>query len=69
MKQKQKVFRDEELGIVFKERNLNGSLEEATDELAEAYSNYKELTSRCTIDFQKVQGSGAAGLGDFEDDN
>jgi hypothetical protein len=37
MKQKRKEFRDEELGIVFKERNLSGSLEEATDELAEAY--------------------------------
>ena len=37
---------DNELGInVFKERNLSGSLEQANDELCDAYREYKDLVS------------------------
>ena len=34
-----------------KPRNLSGSLEQANDELRDAYMNYKEISGRCTIDF------------------
>jgi len=32
-----------------------GSLEQANDELCDAYMNYKDLANRCTIDFAKSQ--------------
>jgi len=43
---------ERELGINLKPRNLTGSLEQAQDELRDAYMNYKEIVSKCSIDFQ-----------------
>ena len=52
----QEIEFDKELGInVVKGRNLTGSLEQANDELCDAYREYKELVSQCGIDFQKIQ--------------
>lgn len=33
---------------------MNGSLEQSTDELRDAYMNYKEISGKCTIDFTEV---------------
>ena len=57
-KKKQEYVRDEDLGIniaIDPERKLDGSIAEACDELSDAYMVYRELASRCTIDFESVQ--------------
>ena len=52
---------DEKLGIHVRARNLSGSLEQANDELCDAYMEYKELVSRCSVDFQNMQSNGIDG--------
>ena len=39
---------------VTRERNLKGSLEQANDELCDAYMTYKDLAHNCVIDFSRV---------------
>ena len=47
----------DEVGIMVKERKLAGSIEQAQDELRDAYMSYKEIASRCTIDFEATRAS------------
>ena len=55
MKNEDKVVVPHEVGInVVKERNMNGSLEQSTDELRDAYMNYKEISGQCTIYFTEL---------------
>lgn len=44
-------------GSYVKERKLTASLEQANDELRDAYMSYKEIASRCTIDFEATRSS------------
>ena len=41
-----------DLGIKLKPRKLCGSIDQANDELRDAYLNYKDIANRCLIDFQ-----------------
>ena len=43
---------------MIKNRKLDGTVEQANDELCDAYREYKELVSQCSIDFQNIQSNG-----------
>ena len=62
---KPEMVYDAGLGIYVRARNLSGSLEQANDELCDAYMEYKELVSRCSVDFQDMQSNGVV---DADDD-
>ena len=49
-----------------RQMNLNGSLENANDELCDVYMAYKDLEQRCTIDFKNIQSNGAVAGEDEE---
>ena len=50
-----------------RDRNFKGSLDQANDELCEAYMTYKDLSSRCTIGFETVQSNGPVDADDGSD--
>ena len=54
-KKKEEALTKDEVGIFVKERKLSGSLEQANDELRDAYMSYREIASRCTIDFEATR--------------
>ena len=59
MNNTKEIVKDKDLGInIVKDRKFDGSVDQASDELCDAYMTYKDWASRCTIDFEHVQSNG-----------